>query len=151
MLIKAMEVSGIEGNYRTTCENTMRVLRTSKDSLMAILEAFVYDPLISFKLLAQNLMRANKNGESKSKKVNTVNKFADDQKREETMSMLRQSIVAHVLDRYNDQNDFSQGKYSRLRDDIQMQSVIQVKGTMQSKRKKKFLTKLQKLLSKELT
>ena len=122
-----MEVSGIEGNYRTTCENTMRVLRTSKDSLMAILEAFVYDPLISFKLLAQNLMRANKNGESKSKKVNTVNKFADDHKREETMSMLRQSIVSHVLDRYNDQNDFSQGKYSRLRDDIQMQSVIQVK------------------------
>lgn len=27
MLIKAMEVSGIEGNYRTTCENTMRVMR----------------------------------------------------------------------------------------------------------------------------
>ncbi len=31
MMIKAMEVSGIEGNFRTTCENVMRVLRTHKD------------------------------------------------------------------------------------------------------------------------
>eukprot|EP00831_Metopus_contortus_P029530 TRINITY_DN2427_c0_g1_i3.p1 TRINITY_DN2427_c0_g1~~TRINITY_DN2427_c0_g1_i3.p1 ORF type:complete len:668 (+),score=76.22 TRINITY_DN2427_c0_g1_i3:1404-3407(+) len=52
MLIKAMEVSGIEGNYRTTCEQTMRVLRENKDSLKAVLEAFVYDPILSFKLLA---------------------------------------------------------------------------------------------------
>ena len=31
MMIKAMEVSGIEGNFRTTCENVMRVLRAHKD------------------------------------------------------------------------------------------------------------------------
>lgn len=43
MLIKAMEVSGIVGNFRTTCENTVRVMRASKDSLLAILEAFVYN------------------------------------------------------------------------------------------------------------
>jgi len=51
MLQKAMEISGIEGNYRNTCENTMRVMRANKDSLLAILEAFVYDPLLSFRLL----------------------------------------------------------------------------------------------------
>jgi hypothetical protein len=34
MMIKAMEVSGIEGNFRTTCEAVLRVLRTHKDSLM---------------------------------------------------------------------------------------------------------------------
>ena len=51
MLQKAMEVSGIEGNFRNICENTMRVMRTNKDSLLAILEAFVYDPLLSFRLL----------------------------------------------------------------------------------------------------
>jgi FKBP12-rapamycin complex-associated protein len=51
MLQKAMEVSGIEGNFRTICENTMRVMRANKDSLLAILEAFVYDPLLSFRLL----------------------------------------------------------------------------------------------------
>jgi len=50
MLIKAMEVSGIEGSYRSTCERTMAVLRASRDSLVAMLEAFVYDPLISWRL-----------------------------------------------------------------------------------------------------
>ena len=29
----------------------MRVLRENKDSLMAVLEAFVYDPLINWRLL----------------------------------------------------------------------------------------------------
>jgi phosphatidylinositol kinase/protein kinase (PI-3 family) len=51
MLIKAMEVSGIEGSYRSTCERTMTVLRDSRDSLVAMLEAFVYDPLISWRLV----------------------------------------------------------------------------------------------------
>ena len=46
-----MEVSGIEGNYRLTCEKVMRVLRDNNDSLVATLEAFVHDPLISWRLL----------------------------------------------------------------------------------------------------
>jgi FKBP12-rapamycin complex-associated protein len=52
MLVNAMEASGIEGNYRMTCERVMKVLRDNKESLMAVLEAFVYDPLINWKLLA---------------------------------------------------------------------------------------------------
>mmetsp|Transcript_10459 Transcript_10459/g.22022 ORF Transcript_10459/g.22022 Transcript_10459/m.22022 type:complete len:673 (-) Transcript_10459:242-2260(-) len=51
MLIKAMEVSGIEGSYRSTCERTMTVLRENKDSLVAMLQAFLYDPLISWRLV----------------------------------------------------------------------------------------------------
>ena len=65
MLVKAMEVSGIEGNYRTTCEHTMRVLRENKDSLLAILEAFVYDPLISFRLLAPTVPKTTKQQQQK--------------------------------------------------------------------------------------
>lgn len=48
MLINAMEISGIEGNFRITCEHVMRVLRGNKESLMAILEAFAFDPLIDW-------------------------------------------------------------------------------------------------------
>lgn len=51
MLIKALEVSGIEGSYRSTCERTMTVLRENRDSLLAMLEAFLYDPLISWRLV----------------------------------------------------------------------------------------------------
>eukprot|EP00767_Chilomastix_cuspidata_P001783 gnl/Chilomastix_cuspidata/1912.p1 GENE.gnl/Chilomastix_cuspidata/1912~~gnl/Chilomastix_cuspidata/1912.p1 ORF type:complete len:2721 (-),score=739.59 gnl/Chilomastix_cuspidata/1912:140-8302(-) len=45
MLVNAMEVSGVEGNFRSTCEATMQLLRDNSDSFMAMLEAFLYDPL----------------------------------------------------------------------------------------------------------
>lgn len=48
------QVSGIEGNFRTTCENVMRVLRSNKESVTAMLEAFVHDPLINWRLLNTN-------------------------------------------------------------------------------------------------
>ncbi|EKM51709.1 uncharacterized protein PHACADRAFT_262011 [Phanerochaete carnosa HHB-10118-sp] len=51
MLTHAMEVSGIEGSFRITCEISMKVLRDNKESLMAVLEAFVYDPLITWRLI----------------------------------------------------------------------------------------------------
>ncbi|KAK3212037.1 hypothetical protein Dsin_016743 [Dipteronia sinensis] len=54
MLVKAMEVSGLEGNFRSTCENVMQVLRTHKDSVMAMMEAFVHDPLINWRLFNFN-------------------------------------------------------------------------------------------------
>jgi FKBP12-rapamycin complex-associated protein len=68
MLTKAMEVSGIEGNFRTTCENTMRVMRDSKESLLAIMEAFVYDPLISFRLLNPDMFKKHKQEDNDEKK-----------------------------------------------------------------------------------
>lgn len=51
MLKNAMEVTGIEGTFRRTCESVMKVLRINRDSLMAVLEAFVYDPLVYWRLV----------------------------------------------------------------------------------------------------
>lgn len=56
MLVRAMEVSGIEGNFRSTCESVVTVLRDNKDSVMAMLEAFVHDPLINWRLLTNNVL-----------------------------------------------------------------------------------------------
>ena len=50
MLTYAMEVSNIEGSFRTTCEAVMKVLRENKESLMAVLEAFMHDPLMHWRL-----------------------------------------------------------------------------------------------------
>ncbi|EGR30890.1 phosphatidylinositol 3- and 4-kinase family protein, putative [Ichthyophthirius multifiliis] len=52
MLVNAMEACGIVGNYRNTCELVMKVIRENKESLIAVLEAFVYDPLINWRLIA---------------------------------------------------------------------------------------------------
>ncbi|XP_040292611.1 serine/threonine-protein kinase mTOR-like [Bufo bufo] len=55
MLTNAMEVTGLDGNYRITCHTVMEVLREHKDSVMAVLEAFVYDPLLNWKLMDKML------------------------------------------------------------------------------------------------
>ena len=54
MLKNAMEVTGIEGTFRHTCESVMKVLRMNRESVMAVLEAFVYDPLIYWRLMEGN-------------------------------------------------------------------------------------------------
>jgi len=51
MLVNAMEVSAVEGTFRSTCERVLGVLRQHQDSLMAMLEAFIHDPLIKWRLL----------------------------------------------------------------------------------------------------
>jgi serine/threonine-protein kinase mTOR len=56
------QVSGIEGSFRITCEITMRVLRDNKESLMAMLEAFVYDPLISWRLMRKDVDLRRRDG-----------------------------------------------------------------------------------------
>jgi FKBP12-rapamycin complex-associated protein len=48
-----MEAFGINGSFKSTCENVMRLLRSNKDSLIAILEEFVTDPLITWRMLAE--------------------------------------------------------------------------------------------------
>eukprot|EP00397_Hematodinium_sp_SG-2012_P000203 GEMP01000203.1.p1 GENE.GEMP01000203.1~~GEMP01000203.1.p1 ORF type:complete len:1732 (+),score=334.48 GEMP01000203.1:1967-7162(+) len=54
MLCNALEVSGVEGNYRFTAERVMTLMRDNKDAVMAMLEAFVYDPLITWRLLPRS-------------------------------------------------------------------------------------------------
>jgi serine/threonine-protein kinase mTOR len=67
MLVMAMEVSGIEGTYRSTCNAVMSVLRRHRDSLMAMLEAFVHDPLINWRLLeSHELSPVALDGETKT-------------------------------------------------------------------------------------
>lgn len=79
MLINAMEVTGIEGTYRRTCESVMTVLRKNKDSLMAVLEAFVYDPLLNWRLLdAADKTRRSKVVDVAGGGVDSLGDSADD-------------------------------------------------------------------------
>lgn len=64
MLVQAMEVNGVEGTFRATCESVMAMLRKHKHSVMAVLEAFVYDPLIGWRIL-ETRRRPEEKGEEK--------------------------------------------------------------------------------------
>ena len=50
MLTFAMEVSNIDGSYKLSCEAVMRVIRENKESIMAVLEAHIHDPLLNWRL-----------------------------------------------------------------------------------------------------
>jgi FKBP12-rapamycin complex-associated protein len=45
VLVEAMEVCGIHGTFKFTCELVMKLLRDNKDSLLAILEEFIIGKL----------------------------------------------------------------------------------------------------------
>ncbi|XP_071805479.1 serine/threonine-protein kinase mTOR-like isoform X2 [Asterias amurensis] len=79
MLINAMEVTGIDGNYRITCASLMQVLREHKDSIMAVLEAFVYDPLLNWRLMdtAPKAKRSKARSDSFSSSQNNADLLDD--------------------------------------------------------------------------
>ena len=78
MLIKALEVGGIEGTFRITCENIMRVMRENKDSLNVILAAFVHDPLTSLRLLIPFKIKNTKNKKGANEKIMNRKEILDD-------------------------------------------------------------------------
>ena len=87
MLIKALEIGGIEGAFRITCENVMRVARENKDSLNVILAAFVHDPLISFRLLIPLIMKQTKN------KNNKENNNDDDEEKNKKENKMMEEMI----------------------------------------------------------
>ncbi|KAJ1496164.1 kinase-like domain-containing protein, partial [Baffinella frigidus] len=44
----SMGYTGVEGPFRIACEKVLRVLRRNKETLLTLLEAFVYDPLVDW-------------------------------------------------------------------------------------------------------
>ncbi|KAJ3201378.1 hypothetical protein HDU82_008154 [Entophlyctis luteolus] len=44
-MVDAFGVTGTEGVFRKSCETSLRVLRTNRESLLAVLETFIHDPL----------------------------------------------------------------------------------------------------------
>lgn len=51
MLQNVMGSAGVRGPYKEMCMRVMGIMRENKDSIMAMLEAFVYNPLISWRFL----------------------------------------------------------------------------------------------------
>ncbi|KAG0025245.1 Serine/threonine-protein kinase smg1 [Podila clonocystis] len=51
-ILTSFGVTGVEGNFRVGCEQTMKVMRKNKEILVTLLEAFVYDPLVDWQIEA---------------------------------------------------------------------------------------------------
>lgn len=44
-IIHAFGITKLEGTFRLSCENVLNVLRKERETLLTLLEAFLYDPL----------------------------------------------------------------------------------------------------------
>ncbi|GJJ73027.1 serine/threonine-protein kinase SMG1 [Entomortierella parvispora] len=49
-MLTSLGATGVEGNFRIACEQTMKVMRKNKEILVTLLEAFVYDPLVDWQV-----------------------------------------------------------------------------------------------------
>ncbi|KAF9765646.1 hypothetical protein IL306_002066 [Fusarium sp. DS 682] len=58
-MVAAMGIYGYEGPFRKSCELTLSILRQQEETLMTILEAFIYDPTLDL----QKEKRAHKRGD----------------------------------------------------------------------------------------
>lgn len=43
-MVSAMGPTGVEGPFRITCEITLHMLREMRETLLSVLQPFVYDP-----------------------------------------------------------------------------------------------------------
>ena len=116
ILVNAMEVGGVEGTFRSTCENVMGVIRQNEDSLMAILEAFVHDPLMNWNLM------------EKTKDENEESQEAEQEEKEESSDSSQTNLRAYaVISRVRDKltgNDFYEDEKISVTEQVQ-QLILQ--------------------------
>ena len=124
MLIKALEIGGIEGAYRITCENVMRVVREHKDSLNVILAAFVHDPLISFRLLIPLIMK-----QAKNKNKSDLDKEKDEikEEKEEKNEKVMEDIISNSK---KDENELEKKRIGS--DERQLYNELEEKDDIES-------------------
>lgn len=60
MLSNAMEVFGVNGSFRASAITTQRVLRSERDSIMSLLSAFIYDPIVQDKGNVKSIMEKSR-------------------------------------------------------------------------------------------
>ena len=99
MLIKALEVSGIEGTFRLICIQIMKLLRSKKDSLLAILGSFIHDPLISFRLMIPMIIR-------RKKKIDLINRGSKKENDDEIKNKLLKKTKRNSIFQIGKENFF---------------------------------------------
>eukprot|EP01061_Rhynchopus_euleeides_P015097 TRINITY_DN25909_c0_g1_i1.p1 TRINITY_DN25909_c0_g1~~TRINITY_DN25909_c0_g1_i1.p1 ORF type:complete len:1763 (+),score=695.63 TRINITY_DN25909_c0_g1_i1:221-5290(+) len=120
MLRNAMEVTSIEGNFRHTCENVMRVLREHKGSVMAMLEAFVHDPLLQWRILRAEQQPEDQGNEDTS--------AADRQKQAEKNAAMRHNMILEYIDDEAQQADAMPCRKDRTADEKELFIAISARG-----------------------
>ncbi|KAH8290014.1 hypothetical protein KR044_000048, partial [Drosophila immigrans] len=138
-MVNALGITGVEGAFRLGCEYVLKVMRKERETLLTLLEAFVYDPLVDWTVNDEaNAMRrainakpcasaAGSNGSEMKclKKDKSKNKLHDwDAKRRHFVSKLKQcqkfwtkykpEMLDHLSDMVEEIEQLQQSQSQRL-------------------------------------
>lgn len=69
MLTNAMEVFGVDGVFRAAATRTQVILHKNRDSIMALLSAFVYDPIVQHKGKLRNIMEKSRSPQDVAERI----------------------------------------------------------------------------------
>ncbi|XP_030381065.1 serine/threonine-protein kinase Smg1 [Scaptodrosophila lebanonensis] len=96
-MVHALGITGIEGAFRLGCEYVLKVMRRERETLLTLLEAFVYDPLVDWTVnddapMTRRAIAVKPSNDLKSfKKEKSKNKLQDwDLKRQQLVNKLNQ-------------------------------------------------------------
>ncbi|KEG11364.1 putative phosphatidylinositol 4-kinase [Trypanosoma grayi] len=111
LLVTALGISGVDGVYRLTCELVMKNLRRHCENLLSILEAFIYDPLINWRLTSvgegeKSSSRAEASGKpSENHPLGDSEKPTDEPQMQLSCSVakFRESAAATTVDQMNEE------------------------------------------------
>lgn len=77
-IVDAFGVTGVECVFRKSCEATLRVLRSNRESLMSVMETFIHDPLCEWskpgRRLSTNLQPQTRHNDQAVKRLDAVDK-----------------------------------------------------------------------------
>ncbi|KAG5480034.1 hypothetical protein LSCM1_06455 [Leishmania martiniquensis] len=69
MLTNAMEVFGVDGIFRASATRTQATLQKNRDSIMALLSAFVHDPIVQYKGKMKNIMEKSRSPQDIAERI----------------------------------------------------------------------------------
>ena len=106
ILTNALEAKSIEGTFRSTCEEIMRIIQDKGDQIIALLEVFIHDPLLQWINISgkQSFSQGNTRN---TPAVMTVNRIRDKLRRTDivetrlTVEEQVEALISRAIDHKN--------------------------------------------------
>ncbi|XP_038177673.1 serine-protein kinase ATM isoform X1 [Arvicola amphibius] len=89
-IVDGMGITGVEGVFRRCCEKTMEVMRSSRETLLTIVEVLLYDPLFDWTMNPLKALYLQQRPEDETELHSTPN--AEDQECKRSLSDIDQSF-----------------------------------------------------------
>jgi PI-3-kinase-related kinase SMG-1 len=89
----AFGLTGVEGTFRLSCEQVLKTLRRGRETLLTLLEAFVYDPLVDWTTGNDEIFTAEQTDKTESLRAKTQLSDKKEMERGITQALLHSRVA----------------------------------------------------------